>query len=483
MIIKIGPSYEIARPPSAPTLTASAPLEEPEGTLAFSRQIKFGHHSEIDETGIALVDLSVLVYSPLDILQRVFSELGVEPVAFDAYCDRYPDFVWLERQAHARTIANALGIERTAGKRLSPLIIYSGLDGELARARALVDGAITSDSSASEDDESLYLQLRRKELASLLDNYRITSASTDVDIAADRRNLPPRVLAFSRDSNVYITFRGSATRLDWKRNLMFWPAGGFPWRHKGFTVCWQEVQGHLENWLAKRTRELGHKPTVHLSGHSLGGAIATLAAADLSAAGYPVGRVVTIGSPCVGGWGFRQRYRKSAAAPAAGGSRKLFEVTTRFVHGTDAVTFTPGLHVANKESLKAKDALNIEDFIGQGLFDTSALLALIGLPNIVYETNHVGGLANTVPAGKVRLLRNATTQILAWLAMYFPAITWMRVLPTLPILFEQTRTSFGQHRSARYWEFLPPTILRSAYSRILRQSATTASTDNPLVAE
>ncbi|MDO8476716.1 MAG: lipase family protein [Candidatus Rokubacteria bacterium] len=476
MKITVAPPLGVPRSLSKAAEGALSPAPESTDPLAFTRRIHFGNDSEIDEAGVALVDLSVLIYRPLDTIQRVFAKVGVMPTAIDAYFDRGPDFVWLESQARAKAFAKALSSappisskpKATAASTLSPL------DEKLAQLRAAVDTASASRPTGS-TQESANLQQLRDELAKLLRTYMVVVPATDAEIGRDWRNRAPRVIAFRHGSDAYIAFRGSATPLDWKRDFMFWPADRRPLRHKGFDVTWTEVRAHVEAWLAQATRELGSRPTVHIGGHSLAGAVATLAAVDLATVGYPIARVVTIGSPRVGGRAFRELYRSTTAAPDVSGKpRFLDQVTTRFVHGTDAFSMLPpppfAVHVVPPLALKAEDRLNVEDFAGQGLLDTAPLIALVSGASTLPAVGYTGGVAPTKPVGRVNLLRAATTQAATWTAMLFPAIWWTRLLPFLPAVVEQTRVSFGQHRSARYWAFLPPTILRSALATVLMSS-------------
>jgi len=62
--------------------------------------------------------------------------------------------------------------------------------------------------------------------------------------------------------------------------------------HRGFTTAATQISNELAKILDK-------SHTIHLTGHSLGGAIAVILAMDLSARGYNVGEVVTFGQPKV----------------------------------------------------------------------------------------------------------------------------------------------------------------------------------------
>ena len=70
--------------------------------------------------------------------------------------------------------------------------------------------------------------------------------------------------------------------------------------HGGFQDAYEAVQSELVAWVDER-KGGPEKPPLHLAGHSLGGALATLAAVHLQGKlGYTVKAVVTFGSPRVG---------------------------------------------------------------------------------------------------------------------------------------------------------------------------------------
>ncbi|CAE6955816.1 mdlA, partial [Symbiodinium sp. CCMP2456] len=69
--------------------------------------------------------------------------------------------------------------------------------------------------------------------------------------------------------------------------------------HKGFQDAYLTVQADILQWLEK-LGSLSSRPEIHLSGHSLGAVLATLAAMHLHSVGWPVVAVVTFGSPPLG---------------------------------------------------------------------------------------------------------------------------------------------------------------------------------------
>ena len=280
------------------------------------------------------------------------------------------------------------------------------------------------------------------------------------------RNAPPRVLAILHGDNALIVFRGTSTGLDWWRDASCWPARAWPLRHEGFHRTWQEVRPLVDAWLAEVAEKLGHPPTIYLGGHSLGGAVATLAAVDLARA-HKVARVVTLGSPRVAGWRFRKLYASTRAATASDGSpRYLPAVTTRWVHGTDLFATLipppgPTVHVSESSDLRADDRLDIEAYFPPNLMDTTPLMNLVS--RLGETKTGPLGMPGMARSPWTQDLRHATSQTAIWLAMLLPWAWWTRLfLPLFPLLAEQFTRSGYQHKCRRYLGFMPPTALYRA---------------------
>jgi hypothetical protein len=77
---------------------------------------------------------------------------------------------------------------------------------------------------------------------------------------------------------VHITFLGSVSKMDWVHNFMFWKK---PYKrmkelffvHAGFLKIWKIARPHIVKFLLDHASEYD---SIHIGGHSLGGAIATL---------------------------------------------------------------------------------------------------------------------------------------------------------------------------------------------------------------
>lgn len=141
----------------------------------------------------------------------------------------------------------------------------------------------------------------------------------------------------------WIAFRGSDDLDDWVANLTLFGSGEeAPWGapdpalagcHPGFGTAWARLRHDLAGWLDRASPE-----AVVLAGHSLGGALATLAAASLGRAGRWVEAVITIGAPRVGRPAFAAAYAAQTTGPDAD---PLGAVTWRVVNPGDAVPAVP----------------------------------------------------------------------------------------------------------------------------------------------
>ncbi|XID93413.1 lipase family protein [Paenibacillaceae bacterium WGS1546] len=133
------------------------------------------------------------------------------------------------------------------------------------------------------------------------------------------------------DSHVVVAFRGSSTTTDWisdaiasQTKLKYVRNGGMT--HRGFTNIYDSARSRILSALGK----LSAGKALYITGHSLGGALATLCALDAAVnSPFRSPRTYTFGSPRVGDPDFAKAYAKHA-----GGT---FRVHNRF----DVVTHLP----------------------------------------------------------------------------------------------------------------------------------------------
>lgn len=134
------------------------------------------------------------------------------------------------------------------------------------------------------------------------------------------------LLAWGRGT-IVLSFRGTATRKNVVTDIKFWQIPHFPVRrnsmgiklkvHVGFYRAWR-LEGFSDRLLARLGSLLeecggqGPPPKVFVTGHSLGGALAVLAAADIKRRHPQLALTVyTYGAPRVGNLAFTQEYLRN----------------------------------------------------------------------------------------------------------------------------------------------------------------------------
>ncbi len=147
-----------------------------------------------------------------------------------------------------------------------------------------------------------------------------------------------------------VAFRGSASLRNWITDAEFhrtpltplrpFPGGSRPEVHRGFRTALDSVLDPLIDALGGCPPP-GASPVtrpLHLTGHSLGGALAILAALELSRLGFPIAGVYTFGQPRVGNRDFKALYETPGPDGAHLGDR-----TFLFVFQEDLVPRIPCL--------------------------------------------------------------------------------------------------------------------------------------------
>ena len=121
------------------------------------------------------------------------------------------------------------------------------------------------------------------------------------------------VTTYGDSANVYVFFAGSESWTDWIRTNAdvtmtplptAWGLKGSPKVHRGFLNAYMSVRAKIWNLLQDFSLRTGGARSIVVCGHSLGGALATLAALDIAARLDPEDaaniRCVTFGAPQVG---------------------------------------------------------------------------------------------------------------------------------------------------------------------------------------
>lgn len=141
-------------------------------------------------------------------------------------------------------------------------------------------------------------------------------------------------------SDIFVVWRGSESPTDFLKDasVLKVKAFGNCKVHSGFHSCLTAVQHTLGNHLKEAIQEIGgpyEVSRVYVSGHSLGGALATLSAVQISIwypSLSPRLKVVTAGSPRVGNRAFKTLFNKQVSE------------CVRVVHDNDIVTRVPKLN-------------------------------------------------------------------------------------------------------------------------------------------
>ncbi len=143
-----------------------------------------------------------------------------------------------------------------------------------------------------------------------------------------------QLIAAIEGRTAFISFRGSASAVDWIVDLLVWPFF-WPLRHFGFGWAWRSLKPELTQWLSDHSKQFDD---VLLTGHSLGGAMAHLAAMDLSLE-YSIRSVITFGAPKACFAGTASRYDRQVVHGRA--DQTLKDVTYCVVNGRDIVAKVP----------------------------------------------------------------------------------------------------------------------------------------------
>lgn len=156
----------------------------------------------------------------------------------------------------------------------------------------------------------------------------------------DNKNSDTQALVAGDDSKIVVAFRGSASLKDWFTDLDLMPVDGV---HRGFQwaldAVWPQLDALVEEYkgkprafadVARGSPPPQPAPGVWIAGHSLGGALANLAAARYAFQARPVSGLYTFGQPRVGLGDWARHFDMEMGA-----------CTFRFVNNNDLVTRVP----------------------------------------------------------------------------------------------------------------------------------------------
>jgi pimeloyl-ACP methyl ester carboxylesterase len=159
-----------------------------------------------------------------------------------------------------------------------------------------------------------------------------------------------QVFSAADAGRLYLAFRGTEADnpIDWITDAQFAPAPGVLGTkvHSGFRDALDEIWNKVVPVV-----EAAGKPVV-ATGHSLGAALATLAAARLEDAGHQVAALHTYGQPRTGLGDFRREFES-----------RLADVSYRFINHIDLVTRVPLLvqsyrHIGHRWYFDASGAVH-----------------------------------------------------------------------------------------------------------------------------
>ncbi len=165
----------------------------------------------------------------------------------------------------------------------------------------------------------------------ILDFYTKNNAT---NICCYDSYLGTQAFSLIQDRTAILSFRGTTDVSDIAIDLVivpwFWPL-----THFGFAASWRSIRRPLKKWLADNADKFDK---VNLYGHSLGGAIAHVAALELNPH-YEVGEVITFGAPRSFPVLASRKYDNAALS---GGSGDLLKTRTiRVVNKLDIVATIP----------------------------------------------------------------------------------------------------------------------------------------------
>jgi hypothetical protein len=184
--------------------------------------------------------------------------------------------------------------------------------------------------------------------------------------------------------DIVVAFRGSSEPKDFildarflKSDLMYSRDGGEAEVHAGFIAAFDSVNEEVIKQV-KNLLVLMPAAAIHITGHSLGGALAQLCALEFVRQHLPVRAVVTFGSPRVGNKTFAALYNDSVTTSTEEIDgveyfHSLKEITFNVVNEGDPVPLLPPLLNGYRDAgteffLRRSGEVQVDPFIGFEIF-------------------------------------------------------------------------------------------------------------------
>jgi triacylglycerol lipase len=160
------------------------------------------------------------------------------------------------------------------------------------------------------------------------------------------------------EETMVIAFRGTDDLQDWRTNFNIVPDPSAAWVHSGFKQALDTLWEDLISIVQRESKQR----SIFLTGHSLGGAIATLAAVRLESNGSHVTGLYTFGQPPVGGERFAER------------AKDLRPRYFRFINHVDMVadTISGSVHTGEVRYFNVLGELYAREPLCQSLYDSAA---------------------------------------------------------------------------------------------------------------
>lgn len=203
-----------------------------------------------------------------------------------------------------------------------------------------------------------------------------------------------RALAKLSDGRATVAFRGTVgffgLSSNWRKVNLKAGHVGEPARHAGFAAAWTVLRPQIERWLAE------HRPqSVALTGHSMGAALAQLAALDLRHT-QRIEQVVLFATPMMGGAEFNRLIVESSLVDEEG---LLEHRTRRYLMLTDAIAWKLPMLLGYQplEPVERIDRAGVKQQQVPGSFAQAATAVMAPAGTPVSEPGYQRGLARSGP--------------------------------------------------------------------------------------